>query len=257
MVKNIYKKLISEKWRIKIIYFFRKLISPIYFGQKFYCNCCNKQFKKFFPKGNIPRKNAECPFCFSLERTRVLDFYLANELKLYQQKNIKLLHFAPEHGLFNKLKKIKNIEYIDADINLAYARNVIDIVDIPFPDNYFDYIICSHVLGHIPDEKKAINELFRTLKINATALIMTLLSKNNSTFEDENIKTPEARLKHYGEDNLCRLHGLDFGKRLEFAGFEVERVDYRIQLSEEVRKKSSLGNGDREVIFSCKKKVVS
>ena len=45
------------------------------------------------------------------------------------------------------------------DINPNYARYVVDITNIPFNNDSFDYIICSHVLGHIIEEKKAIEEL--------------------------------------------------------------------------------------------------
>ncbi len=80
MIKNIYKKFVSEKNRIAVRNFSQKLVSPIYFGDKYYCNCCNKKFSRFKTKGNITRFNAQCPYCSSLERTRVLEFYLNNEL---------------------------------------------------------------------------------------------------------------------------------------------------------------------------------
>jgi len=80
------------------------------------------------------------------------------------------------------LKNIKNIVYIDADINKALARNVIDITNIPYPENYFDYIICSHVLGHVPNEQLAIEELHRVLKHDGKALILTLLGDNDYDF---------------------------------------------------------------------------
>lgn len=254
MIKHIYKKLISEKYRIKIINTIQRFISPIYYGKNFYCNCCNKHFKKFLVKGNTPRPNAQCPFCSSLERTRVLDLYMSKELKLYEKENVKILHFAPEYGLLKKLNNMKNTEYIDADINPAYAKNIIDVTNIPFAENYFDYIICSHVLGHVPDEKKAISELFRVLKPSGTSLIMTLLSNKNKTFEDKNIKTDKDKLKFYGENNLCRLHGNDFAERLQNTGFIVEKIDYRTQLPNEVQNKHRLGDGKREIIFKCNKK---
>jgi ubiquinone/menaquinone biosynthesis C-methylase UbiE len=41
---------------------------------------------------------------------------------------------------------------------------VSDIRCLPFEDNYFDLVICSEVLEHIDDHKKAISELIRVLK---------------------------------------------------------------------------------------------
>lgn len=183
----------------------------------------------------------------------MLELYINKELNIYKAENIKILHFAPEFALFRKLSKIKNVTYIDADLDQAYARNVIDITNIPFSENYFDYIICSHVLGHVPDEQLAIKELHRVLKTDGIALILSLLSDTDKTYEDDNVKTREAKLNLYGESDLCRLHGKDFAKRLQTNGFIVEAIDYRLHFSTEIQKKYALGNGEREIIFKCTK----
>jgi SAM-dependent methyltransferase len=253
MIKSLYHRILPERKRNNLRIFAQRLFYPFYLGNKFYCNCCGKNFRKFLPKGNIKRMNAKCPYCLSLERVRVLDLYLVNEMNIYNRQGIKVLHIAPEEILFKKLS-VLDIEYIDGDINPAYARNVIDITNIGFADNYFDLIICSHVLGHVPDEARAINELRRVLKEDGTALVMTVINPDRAqTFEDVNILLPEDKLKYYGEPDLRRIHGLDFGERLARQGFKVERIDYRLQLPKEVQVKNSLGNGDREVIFKCKK----
>lgn len=253
MIKGIYKKLLPEKFRINIRFQLSKLTYFFYLGNQFYCNCCNKSFRKFLPKGNVKRENAQCPYCGSLERTRLLLLYLQNETGLFRKNAFKLLHFAPENALFSIFKEL-NIEYIDGDINPAYARNTIDITAIDYPDNYFDLIICSHVLGHVPDEQKAIKELRRVLKSDGTALIMTLLNlSSKETYEDSEITTAKDKLAFYGEPDLCRLHGLDFGDRLQQQGFHVERIDYRGRLSKEVVEKYRLGDGQREIIFKCTK----
>ncbi len=253
MIKSLYQMILSERKRNNVRLFAQKLVYPFYIGNKFYCNCCGKSFRKFLSKGNIKRLNAKCPYCLSLERVRLLDLYLAKELNIYNRRQIKLLHFAPEDILFKKLS-VLDIEYIDADINPAYARHIIDITNIDFKDNYFDLIICSHVLRHVPDETKAIKELFRVLNGNGIALIMTLIDFNREkTFEDAKITLPEDRLKYYGEKDLCRIHGTDFSDRLTKQGFIVERIDYREKLPKGIVLKNSLGNGERELIYKCKK----
>ena len=252
MIKRIYKLIFSENTRIRNIRMYHKLLSLFLRGNKFYCNCCEKGFRKFLPKGNVKRENAMCPNCFSLERTRVLLEYLKNETNLFTQ-SLKLLHIAPERCLFDKIKTL-NIEYIDGDINPVLARNVIDITKIKYPDNYFDLIICSHVLGHISDEQKAVKELKRVLSVNGKALIMTVIDPNlEHTFEDETIITPKDRLEKYGEFDLVRRHGLDFDKRLERAGFKVRKVDYRKSIPSDLKAKLCVGNGNRELIFECTK----
>lgn len=254
MIKSIYKSILSEKVRNNIRIYALKLKYPLYLGSNYDCNCCGKSFRKFLSKGNTPRANAKCPYCSSLERVRVLDLYLEREMKISERVGLKILHFAPEEILAKKLSALKNVEYVDGDIHPAYATHVIDVTDIKYPENYFDLVICSHVLGHVPDEAKAISELRRVLKPSGDAIVMTLLDlKAAKTFEDKEIVTPQDRLKNYGEHDLCRLHGNDFALRLEMQGFSVERIDYRLQLPKEIQDRNSLGDGQREVIFICKK----
>lgn len=40
----------------------------------------------------------------------------------------------------------------------------IDIQDIPFPSDSFDFVIANHMLYHVPDLSKAISEVYRILK---------------------------------------------------------------------------------------------
>ncbi len=46
----------------------------------------------------------------------------------------------------------------------SWGLSVSDITSLPFKDEYFDLVICSEVMEHIPDEQKAISELLRILK---------------------------------------------------------------------------------------------
>jgi SAM-dependent methyltransferase len=253
MIKKLYRKILSEKTRIQIRLSFEKSTAFLYRGDEFECNCCGKIFRKFKPKGIFLRKNAKCPYCGSLERNRVLLFYLEKETNIFTKKDCKVLHFAPEYCFSQKFNPHSFAAYIDADINPNYANHVIDIESIPYSDGYFDYIICSHVLGHVPDEQKAIKELYRVLKSDGIALIMTVIDRNKEkTFEDPSINTPEDRLKHYSEPNLLRLHGLDFPQTLSHC-FKVEEIDYRKRFNENFQRRFSLGDGNREIIFNCTK----
>ena len=46
----------------------------------------------------------------------------------------------------------------------SWATMVADITGLPFPDNFFDMVICSEVLEHIPDQHSAIKEMIRVLR---------------------------------------------------------------------------------------------
>jgi len=165
----------------------------------------------------------------------------------------KLLHIAPEDALKNIFKQTDNLRYVNSDININLADEEMDITSINYPDNTFDYIICCHVLGHIPDEKKAIDELFRVLKKGGKAFIQTPIHPINNTFENAELKTEEERLKNYGEKDLLRLHGQDFQERLKRDNMLIEKIDYRNNIENDLAKKLSVGNGYRELIFLCQK----
>ncbi|MDP2676971.1 MAG: methyltransferase domain-containing protein [bacterium] len=51
--------------------------------------------------------------------------------------------------------------------NLSQAEaTVASVLAIPYPDNYFDYVVCSGVIHHTPDPYKGFQELARVLKPN-------------------------------------------------------------------------------------------
>jgi SAM-dependent methyltransferase len=74
---------------------------------------------------------------------------------------LKVLHFAPEAGLQRKLKSLPTLTHVSADLSLRLADERFDICDIPHPADSFDVVLCSHVLEHVPDDRKAISELYR------------------------------------------------------------------------------------------------
>jgi SAM-dependent methyltransferase len=255
MIRQLVRTLIPERQRIALLMFGNRMKSLAYIGNTFYCNCCGKTFSRFLTYGNIPRENACCPWCHSLERTRLLWCYLERETDVLT-KNRNILHFAPEWIIRNRLRKSASRKgYISADINPALADQVMDITSIPFPDGYFDLVICSHVLGHVENEARAIDEMVRVLKPGGEALVITVMDLNNPhTLEDPSARTPAERIERFGEPDLLRLHGLDFEQRLQRKMVTVERIDYTLKLSPAENRKMSTGNRERELIFRCFKK---
>lgn len=252
VLKKIYHSIFSENFRLKFKKKQFRLKGVFLKGNKVECNCCKNTYRSFLDKKD--RKNTVCPNCGSLERTRMLLFYLEKETKIFEDGQ-KVLHFAPEDGLkmiFKNQKQPK--DYVNGDINPNYADQVMDIMEIPFSDNEFDYIICSHVLGHVSDEHKALTEMYRVLKPKGKAIVLTLLNKKNlPTFENPEIVDPKERLKNYGEPDLLRLHGNDVGSRIEKAGFTVQKIDYTSTLDKEIVKRFRLYNPERGQIFVCEK----
>lgn len=220
----------------------------IYFGNKVFCNICENNYSKFLNYSN--RKNAMCPGCASLERHRLLYLYLQNEINLSNRK-IKILHFAPEYPLQKIFKKTYGKNYLSTDIEHPDAMLHADITNMPLDNNSFDLIICNHVLQEIPDDKKAMRELFRILKKGGTAIITIPKNKKaKETFENQGEINNKDRKKLYGYYGAIRIYGDDFIKRLKDSGFKVKTIDYIKVFAE---KKISKYGLSEEKIYLCKK----
>ncbi|MCG8698772.1 MAG: class I SAM-dependent methyltransferase [Bacteroidales bacterium] len=241
------------KTRKKNLSVLLKLKSLFYRGTRYRCNLCKKSFRRFLSNGNVQRKNAVCPYCYSLEHSRLLYIYLKNETDCFNGKRMRVLHISPEAQLFKIFKRNKSLEYVYGDVEVGFTGKHLDIQEVKYPNNHFDIIICSHVLVRVQNEYRAIKELSRLVKPTGMVIILTeIIDEQLETIEDKNLKSPQERLEKYGDRNLYRAHGTDIYERLINGGFkEVNPNDYRLKLSENMQIKYSLGNGEREVIYEC------
>jgi ubiquinone/menaquinone biosynthesis C-methylase UbiE len=120
-----------------------------------------------------------------------------------------------------------------------------DITDVKFGNNFFDVILCSHVLEHIPDDLKAMSELYRVLRPGGTAILQVPLGKNMSTtYEDFSITTPAGRAKAFWSEEHVRIYGSDFKDRLKSVGFKILEDNYIASFSETERLTYGLPNDD-------------
>ena len=156
---------------IKLSNWLRPIIALFLRGTQYTDPIDGKSYRKFLPYGYEKiRKNVLAPGTFSLERHRLFWIYLKNETDFFSSTKKKLLHFAPEQAFVSQFKKIKNLEYTTTDLKSPLADVKADICNLPFKDNEFDYIFCNHVLEHIPDDTKAMSELFRVLAPNGIGI---------------------------------------------------------------------------------------
>jgi len=145
---------------------------------------------------------------------------------------------------------------IDIDPNRAMKKE--NITKLTFKDNAFDIIFSSHVLEHVENDIKAMQEFYRVLKPNGFAILQVPINKKyNSTYEDKAVLENLERNKIFGHPEHVRIYGNDYNKRLIRAGFKVTIDNYINKLDKEMLKKYVLSNED---IYYCQKetyKVVS
>lgn len=230
-------------------------------GDDVFCPICNSTFKIFGTFGLIKRYNALCYNCKSLERHRLLFLFFKERFELFppQNRTIKLLHFAPEKSLYDFFSKHPNLEYFPCDLipeKFDFGKkievNKVDITDISFNDNFFDIILCSHVLEHVPDDKQAMNELYRVMSKNGSGIFQVPIDYSlPTTYEDLSITLPEDREKAFGQHDHVRLYGRDYKNRLEKVGFNVNEIDFCSRFSTHDIFKYGLNKA--EMIYLCNK----
>ena len=211
-----------------------------------------KSYRRFLPYGYAKvRENALAPGPLSLERHRLFWLYLKNETTFFSAP-LRVLHFAPEQAFVQKFKKQKNLTYTTTDLNSPIADVKADICDLPFKDNSFDFIICNHVLEHIPDDTKAMQELYRVLAPAGTAVVQVPYdAKREITFEDNTITDQSERTRIFGQYDHLRVYGMDYFKKLSSIGFNVNALDYTRGISSDDIERYRLCKG--ELLPVCKK----
>jgi len=125
-----------------------------------------------------------------------------------------------------------------------------DITDIRLSDNVFSIIYCSHVLEHIPDDRKALSELYRVLKPGGWAVLKVPVG-GDETYEDFTIVDPEERKEHFGQSDHVRRCGRDYVERIRAAGFIAECVRATDLITESECHRMRIW--PEELIFFCQK----
>lgn len=252
-MKKLFKTILNVIPRpllIRLSYIVRPVLAFLLKGNTYTDPIDGKSFKSFLPYGyGTQRNNVLSPSTLSLERHRLLWLYLKNETDFFSS-NKKILHFAPEQAFYKRFRKMKNLDYTTTDLNSPLADVKADICNLPFENDSYDVILCNHVLEHIPDDTKAIKELYRVLKPNGMAILQIPQDLNRAkTFEDDSITDKKERAKIFGQYDHVRVYGRDYFNKLRSIGFKVEEVDYTSTLTNEDIETYCLAKG--EIIPVC------
>jgi len=232
--KKIFKYILNTIPRpilIKLSYVARPILAFFLKGDKFTDPIDGKSFKSFLPYGyGTQRNNVLSPSTLSLERHRLLWLYLKNETDFFTAPK-KVLHFAPEQAFYKRFRKMKHLDYVTTDLNSPLADVKADICDLPFKNDEFDIVLCNHVLEHIPDDTKAMQELYRIMKPGGYGIFQIPQDLSRATtFEDDTITDQKERAKIFGQYDHVRVYGQDYFDKLRSIGFQVEEVDFTSKL---------------------------
>ncbi|CAI8162520.1 MAG: Ubiquinone/menaquinone biosynthesis C-methyltransferase UbiE [Bacteroidota bacterium] len=233
-------KLILGLFPRTVLQRFANMLLPMldlwYRGNTFTDPINGKSYRKFLPYGYVKiRPNVLSPGTLSLERHRLIWLYLKKETDFFQTPS-KVLHMAPEKAFISRLKKLPHLDYISCDLESPLADIKADICALPFEDCSFDWVLCNHVLEHITNDTKAMQELYRVLKPGGKALLQVPLNpKRNTTFQDNSITDKATRTKIFGQYDHVRIYGMDYFEKLRTIGFQVNELQFGKTLSDEER----------------------
>ncbi|WP_417876447.1 class I SAM-dependent methyltransferase [Winogradskyella sediminis] len=247
-MKKLFKFILNtipRPFLIRSSYVARPVLAFFLKGHTFIDPIDGKSFKTFLPYGyGTQRNNVLSPSTLSLERHRLLWLYLKDETDFFTAEK-SVLHFAPEQCFLKRFRSLKNLTYTTTDLLSPIADVKADICDLPFEDNSYDVILCNHVLEHIPDDTKAMLELYRVMKPGGYGIFQIPQDLNREvTFEDDSITDKAERAKIFGQYDHVRVYGRDYFDKLRSIGFKVEEVDYTASLSDEDIAKYCLAKGE-------------
>lgn len=221
-----------------------RLMARIPLGASRYCCICERRVRRFLPYrrglASVPPlmlqlavvgsdvEHFECPVCQSHDRERHLFMYMKASGLLPRMAGTRILHLAPEHHLQRFVRAVEPAEYILGDLFPASPGiQRVDLEAVPYPEEYFDFVLANHVLEHVQDDGLALREIFRVLRPGGHAILQTPYASGlTNTFEDPSIRTEQACLQAYGQEDHRRLYGQDIVSRVAASGLRSAMVTH-------------------------------
>lgn len=246
---NVVKRVVPEPIKK---YYQKKFFKPSYTGDKYFCPVCKTPvnyfnrlsdyyFEKFdkyqfihsiFAMETLNILNHSCPACGASDRDRLYALYFMNRFNTMDKpKKYTFIDFGPEPSLAKFIRSYSFLEYRSADLFMKNVDDKVDVMDMnAYEDNSVDIFLCSHILEHVGNDRKAMRELYRILKSGGFGIVMTLILLTlKEVSEDPRIISEADRWKHFGQNDHIRMYSKEgFVRRLEEAGFTVCQlgIDY-------------------------------
>jgi SAM-dependent methyltransferase len=172
-----------------------------------------------------------CPFCGACDRDRMYALYL-NKYLAGASAQIRIVDFAPLKSLSQFIRrKLESLGgahiYRTADLYDPQADDKVDLMDMKlYEEGEFDFFICSHVLEHVEDDRKALSELFRITRPGGWGIAMVPIALGLQDIDEDPRLTDESeRWRRFGQNDHVRLYSKQgFLDRLVEAGFEVQQL---------------------------------
>ena len=210
------------------------------------CAVCGKEFDKYVPIDRkyidlpkqygrtretrselLNREEYSCPYCYTPDRDRMIVLFL-KRLRACTNQGIDFLEIAPSGALQRYLyKEWGQSNLYTADLFMERVDYQADIQNMTgIADGTFDFIVCSHVLEHVQDDRKAMRELYRVLDAKGLGIIIVPLDLNQGVTDEEWGLSKEENIRRFGQEDHVRAYNKeDYVERLKESGFGVHPLN--------------------------------
>lgn len=162
--------------------------------------------------------------------------FFTEKKEILRRRKCRVLHVAPESCIVPHLQEIATQQYLSGDLIRKDVQVQLDVQTLPFSDESFEVVYCSHVLQAVDDDDKCLAEIYRVLTDNGWAMI------NVPCRGARGAKTREfhAGGDHQAPADFVRIYGSDFIEKMVDKGFNVVPVFVRDIVTEEDQQQMSV-----------------
>lgn len=191
--------------------------------KRFECPACDAPVVGFFRYGQCARWG--CPECGASPRERLMN-HLIQQQALSLPERGAILHLAPNEASLVRHFRACADAYVPADLDPSRYRvpGVVQVDLMTLSDEgRYDRIYASHVMEHVPDDRRVLGNMFRALKPGGEAWLIVPLW-DRPTEDGSHDMPPRERERRFGQWDHVRQYGMDFADRVRAAGFHLDIV---------------------------------
>ena len=238
------------------------------------CVVCKKEFEAYVPierkyidtpnrygrnyevKAELLNKEEySCPYCYSVDRDRMIIMFV-DMIHQELEGGINFLEIAPSGALQRYLYKYWGQSNLyTADLYMQEVDFKVDIQNMDIlEDGSFDFIICSHVLEHVKDDRRAMRELNRVLADDGLGIVIVPLDLNRTSTDEEWGLSEEENIRRFGQKDHVRSYSkIDYIMRLEQSGFGVWQLDKSFFSANSFEENALLDSSTLYLVYKNKK----
>ncbi len=190
------------------------------------CICCEKRvaylplpdyYRQMEEKYHVPQNTKSetlnlneysCPECGASDRDRMIISFLKKARLRDAAEGAKVLQIAPAASIGQWIiRHCPQTVYETTDLFMSNVTFRSDLQDMNMvADEAYDVIICSHVLEHVRDDRKALGELKRILKPDGKIIFLVPVDLNRKETDEEWGLSEAENWRRFGQGDHCRVY---------------------------------------------------